>query len=79
MKKELKTLKDLEFPAEYYKNYKTYNEGVIIDTEDLRSVAREWIKDLEYRKEVMGYTDCVEDCYESQILWIKHFFSLEDE
>lgn len=74
MSKKLKTLKDIEYISEQKFGYQ-----VDVDVKILRQTARKWIKELEYRKKEMGYTECIVVHYESQICWIKHFFNLGDE
>lgn len=75
---ELKTLKDIEI--------ETFFEGEIdwTPTDDLRQVAREWIKELKERD--YDYVDGrdnvpinTKDLDDAKIKWIKHFFNLEDK
>lgn len=90
---KLKTLVDIPF------DLGTYPDGVdvkdisgdislVVDYNDnLRSAAREWIKELEkcdypdgkqfYRTDFAGGEDCGNVAYEV-IEWIKHFFNLAE-
>jgi len=57
-------------------------EAIILDGNELRQVAREWIND--YQQRIVGLQKgsppdfILIACYNLHINWIKHFFNLED-
>lgn len=88
--KKLKTLKDIQADAliiwecDYKKN--KHVERIAV-SDDLRQVARGWIKEMErqiefYKNDSISTKSGIEafiNHASSQICWIRHFFNLENE
>lgn len=74
-KNNLKTLKNLDVGW--------LEENTVICKEDLKDIAKEWIKKLDYNhydelpKDFFNNTN--PDHYYDMTQWIKHFFNLEED
>ena len=67
---ELKTLKDI--------NGEGYGSVKRCSHQELKAEAVEWVKLCEQEK-LRAFNSCDEQCINSQIAWIKHFFNLTEE